>query len=254
MTSPPHLLHFRISHYSEKVRWALDFKGWAHTRESFVPAFHVPGVRGRSGQNQVPVLVLDGETLVGSSRILAELERRRPEPPLFPSDPAERKRALELEAFFDEEVAPDLRRLFWSTYLGHPADTARLAADGASAFTRRAWRAAFPLLRPLLVQNMGLRAEQVHRARERLGGYFDRLESAIGPSGYLVGDRFGIADLSAAALMSPIVRPPQFPYPPPEPLPPELTELRATVAERAGFRWVLDIYERHRGTSSEIVA
>jgi hypothetical protein len=29
-------------------------------------------------------------------------------------------------------------------------------------------------------------------------------------------------------------------------------QLRESVAGRAGFRWVLDIYARHRGTSSAI--
>jgi hypothetical protein len=37
----------------------------------------------------------------------------------------------------------------------------------------------------------------------------------------------------------------------PEPWPRALLELRASVAELPAFRWVLDIYERHRGTSSE---
>jgi hypothetical protein len=52
--------------------------------------------------------------------------------------------------------------------------------------------------------------------------------------------------------MTAIVRPPEFPYPLPDPWPPELVQLRESVAGRAGFRWVLDIYARHRGTSSEI--
>src|SRR5512134_1068032 len=89
-------------------------------------------------------------------------------------------------------------------------------------------------------------------ARGRLQSHVDRLESEIGANGYLVGDRFGVADLAAAAVMTAMIRPPEFPYPLPEPWPPELLELRASVAHRPGFRWVLDIYARHRGTSCEI--
>lgn len=70
---------------------------------------------------------------------------------------------------------------------------------------------------PLFVSNMGLRSDQLDAARRRLHAYFDRLEAEIGPSGYLVGDRFGVADLSAAAVMTAIIRPPEFPYPLPEP-------------------------------------
>jgi glutathione S-transferase len=252
MAEPPRLLHFRVSHYNEKVRWALDFKGWPHLRQAFVPGFHIPPVRLRTGQNQLPVLVLDGAILTGSSLILAEIERRRPAPPLYPESPSDRERALAIERFFDDEVAPDLRRLFWACYLDRPDDCALMATDGCSPMTRGVWRVSFPLMRPLFRRNLGTRAAQLERARERLRGYFDRLASEIGPSGYLVGDRFGVADLTAAAVMTAIIRPPEFPYPLPEPWPPALVETRASVSDHAAFAWVLDVYARHRGSSTEI--
>jgi glutathione S-transferase len=250
----PLLLHFRISHYNEKVRWALDHKGWPHLRRALVPGFHVPAVRRRTGQNQTPVLILDGAPLVGSSRILAEIEQRRPEPPLYPAAPRERERAAALERHFDEEVAPDVRRLFWAAYFDRPAECARMATDGSTGLAHAAWRTLYPLMKPVLRRNLGLGTAQVERARERLSGHFDRLEAEIGPSGYLVGDRFGVADLAVAAVMTAILRPPQFPYPLPEPWPPALRELRDGVQGRAGTRWVLDMYARHRSPSAEIAA
>ena len=51
-----------------------------------------------SGQPLVPVLVDDGEVVVDSMVIVAHLERLRPEPPLYPADPARR---AELEVFID---------------------------------------------------------------------------------------------------------------------------------------------------------
>jgi glutathione S-transferase len=252
MTAPPLLLHFRISHYNEKIRWALDHKRWPHRREALVPGLHVPRVRRLTRQNAVPVLVLDGKPLLGSADILAEIERRRPDPPLFPADPADRERALAIQSFFDQEVAPDLRRLFWECYFPHPAACARMAAHGASPWARRLLRATFPLLRPVFSRNMGMDRERMQRARERLPGYFERLESEIRPSGYLVGSTFGLADLCAAAVMTAILRPPQFPYPLPEPWPQELVDLRGSVADTAAARWVFGIYERHRPASSEI--
>lgn len=255
MATPPyHLVHFRVSHYNEKVRWALDHKGCPHTREALLPGFHLLRARRLTGQNKLPILVIEGAPMYESSRILAELERRHPDPPLYPRDPAARARAVGIEAHFDEHVAPDLRRLFWSTYLDRPRDCATLAAAGFSGAARNAFRAAFPVFRPIFRRNMGADAARVGAARERLVSHFERLESEIGPSGYLVGDRFGIADLAAASVMTAIIRPPQFPYPLPEPWPPELVALRASVSERPGFRWVLDMYARHRGTSSEVAA
>jgi hypothetical protein len=51
--------------------------------------------------------------------------------------------------------------------------------------------------------------------------------------------------------MTAILRPRQFPYPLPDPWPQPLVDLRASIADRPGCKWVLEIYERHRGTSAE---
>ena len=51
-----------------------------------------------SGQELVPVLVDDGLVLPDSTRILAHLEERFPEPALYPRDPARR---AEVEIFMD---------------------------------------------------------------------------------------------------------------------------------------------------------
>jgi glutathione S-transferase len=252
MESPPHLLHFRVSHYNEKVRWALDWKGVPHTREALLPGFHIPRVRWLTGQHRLPVLVVGGAPLVGSNHILAELEGLHPDPPLYPSTPSDRARALEIQDYFDTEVAPALRRLFWSTYLDDAALCTRMATDGASPTLRAIWRGSFWFLKPAMKRNMGMDTEQLSRARKRLGAYFDRIEAELAGKEYLVGDRFGLADLSAAAVMTAIIRPPEFPYPLPEPWPEQLSELKQSVASREGFQWVEEIYRRHRSGSREI--
>jgi glutathione S-transferase len=60
--------------------------------------------RRLTGESTFPVLVLGGEAIGDSTRIIETLERRRPEPPLYPADLTQRQRALELEDFFDEEL------------------------------------------------------------------------------------------------------------------------------------------------------
>jgi glutathione S-transferase len=57
------------------------------------------------------VLELEGGERVGdSTAIVAALEERFPDRPLYPDDPAGRRRALELEDWFDEELGPHIRR------------------------------------------------------------------------------------------------------------------------------------------------
>ncbi len=250
----PELWHFRVSHYNEKVRWALDFKGIPHRRHTLVPGFHIPVARRLSGQNQLPILRLNGRVLNDSSRILEALEQACPTPRLFPVAGDELQRALEIQAYFDEEVAPDLRRVFWSTYIDDAAQCGRMATDGAGRALRWLWRASFPMTAPLYRRNMGLHPARVAEARAKIRSYFDALEGLVGPSGFLVGDTFSIADLTAAAVMTAIVRPPEFPYPLPEPWPEELVAIRREIAEYPGCDWVLDIYRKFRGKSHEMDA
>jgi glutathione S-transferase len=174
---PPRLLHFRVSHYNEKVRWALDYKSWPHKRQALLPGFHIPQARWLSGQNKLPLLEMDGRILADSNRILAEIERLRPDPRLYPQDPRSLERALAIEAYFDGEVAPDLRRLFWATYIDRPADCARMATDGFSATTRVVWQAAFPVMRPLFRRNIGM----VQRPWHPRGGAFSRTSTGSRP-------------------------------------------------------------------------
>src|SRR5215813_2136203 len=106
----PILWQFRASHFNEKARWALDWKRIGHERRSLLPGPHVPVVLWLTGQRSVPVLQLDGDTVADSTRIIAELERRHPAPPLYPTDAAARRRALELEEYFDDEIGVHVRR------------------------------------------------------------------------------------------------------------------------------------------------
>ena len=74
---------------------------------------------------------------------------------------------------------------------------------------------------------------------------FDRLEAELGDGDYLVGGRFTIADLTAAALFYPVVLPPEAPQLPGE-LPQPYERFRASVRGRRGYRWVEEMFRRHR--------
>ena len=107
----PVLWHISISHYNEKVRWALDLKRVPHRRRAIPGGFHVVAALAltHGAGYTFPILVLDGEVISDSTAIIGALERRYPAPPLYPDDPAERRRALDLEGYFDEELAPAVR-------------------------------------------------------------------------------------------------------------------------------------------------
>ncbi|MEA2303293.1 MAG: glutathione S-transferase, partial [Solirubrobacteraceae bacterium] len=95
------LWHIEVSHYSEKVRWALDHKRIRHELRVPMPGLH--GVRAlvltRGAQRRLPVLELDGRRIGDSTAIIAALEQHTPEPALYPADDEQRARALELEDY-----------------------------------------------------------------------------------------------------------------------------------------------------------
>src|SRR5262249_19333771 len=159
-------------------------------------------------QTKVPVLVRDdGEVVADSTRIIERLEALQPDPPLYPAHPTERRRALELEEFFDEELGPHARRAFFFDALDHPDYVVALFANGESPTVRRLYRMAFPLNRAVMRLAMRIDAPHAESSRRRVDAALDRLEAELRPSGYLVGDTFTVADLTAAALVSPLLQP-----------------------------------------------
>jgi len=247
----PVLWQFKYSHYNEKARWALDFKRIPHVRRSLLPGAHVPRVLWMTGQKAVPVLVLDGKAIADSTRIIEALERWRPDPPLHPSDPSELVRAKALEEFFDEELGPHVRRTWFYEVMPDADFTVAQIAVGWSATTQRIYRALYPVVSTIMRMDMRINAEGAEAGRAKINAALDRIAAERQPSGYLVGNTFSVADLTAAALLSPLVMPAEFPYPLVTPLPASAAKYRETLAGHPAFQWAADIYRRHRGQSME---
>jgi glutathione S-transferase len=252
--STPVLWQFRASHFNEKARWALDWKGIPHVRRSLLPGWHVPRMLWLTRQTQTPALQIDRDVVADSTRIIERLERLQPDPPLYPSDESARHRAIELEDFFDTELGPHLRRAVFFEALGHTDFAAALFATGESPTTRALYGASFPVSRVLMRLSMGIDAARAAESRRKVEAAIDRIEHELQPSGYLVGDAFSVADLTAAALLSPVVLPREFPYLFPSPLPESVQRYRDSLAGRRAVAWTEEMYRRHRGRSAEVAA
>jgi glutathione S-transferase len=154
---PLTLYRARFSTNVERVALALALKGLG--AESVWISYDDRSVVERvSGQPLVPVLDYDGEILVESMDIVRELDRRHPDPPLYPDD------RTEVLAFID---------WFNSTWKGPPNE---IEADLANA--------APDLARIAELENTMIR-------------HLDRFEQMLGDSEYLFGDQLTAADLCA---------------------------------------------------------
>jgi len=97
----------------------------------------------------------------------------------------------------------------------------------------------------VMKKSMGIDDQSAAAARERSREALDFVAKQAGASGYLVGDRFSVADLCCASLLMPCVDVSDLGGPKPERTP-KLDGWYARWASHPGAAWVREIYRRHR--------
>jgi glutathione S-transferase len=247
----PLLWQLRFSHFNEKARWALDYKRVPHRRRSLAPGPHTSRSRRLGGRGTTPVLDIDGEVIGDTTEIIAALERRNPDPPLYPDTEIERKAALDLEEHFDEQLGPGIRSAVFHAILPHRRVTVALGTQGLGARHRVLDNAFYPLLRVLIRRGIKADDATAERGREQTVAALSLIEDEL-QGDHLVGDRFSVADLTAAALLCPLVSPPEFAYEWPAVWPDEWEEFCRSLSDRSGYQWVQETFRRYRGSSAAV--
>ncbi len=160
-----------LSPFVRKTRVFLAEKGLPYKLEQ-VNIFPPPDwFKEISPLGRIPVLKDEeaNATLPDSSIICAYIERKHPEPALYPADPLQYAQALWYEEYADSELASNV---------------------GMGMF------------RPMVVNKlMGKepdRAAAEKTLNEKLPRYFAYLDKEIGTKDFLVGGRFSIADIAVA--------------------------------------------------------
>jgi glutathione S-transferase len=248
----PLLWHIPFSHFNEKVRWALDFKNIPHRRRS-VGADYLFKAWRATGHGTLPILFLDGNPVGDSTAIIAALEQRQPEPALYPKDPAQRGRALELEDYFDEVLGPSLRAAMVTPLFREDPDLAlRVLTTGMPKQAYRNLRLLARIFPAYYRFRHKIKAQRLHQDRADVIAALDRISRELQPSGYLVGEAFSVADLTAAALLSPLLQPAEIQYPLAVALPDSLRQYQDGLVRHPAAQWALEMYRRHRGNSAEV--
>jgi glutathione S-transferase len=249
-----HLLlwHIPLSHYNEKVRWALDYKCIAHRRRVLGPDYLFRAWRA-TGQGKLPILWLDGHAISDSTRIIAALERRFPAPALYPQDAIARQRALALEDDLDETLGPSVRAAIMSPLFRQDPDIAlRVLTTGMPDEAKRRLHPLLLLIFPAYYRfRHKISDANLEKDRASVAAALDRIEQQRQGREYLVGHTFTIADLTAASLLAPVLQPPEIQYPLRVQLPSYLQQYRATVLKHPAAQWAASIYRFHRGRSAE---
>jgi glutathione S-transferase len=250
----PTLVTIPFSHFCEKARWALDHTRVGYREEGHVPGLHRRAVKAVCGKpGSVPVLVLDGDGVLDDSPLIVRWadSRASSDRKLLPSGGRELDDALALERHLDVDFAPHVRRLAYFHLLPDRARALRLMRLATPPLEHALVRVAFPVLRRFMKRAMRIDAEGAARSREKVRAVFDEVSQRLADGRpYLLGDRFGIADLSFAAFSTPLLLPPEHPLrrraqeEPPSSLAVESRALRDTPAGLFALR----MYREHRGS------
>jgi glutathione S-transferase len=243
---PATLVTISFSHFCEKGRWALDRGAIPYREELHAPVVHLLGTLPRGGRS-TPLLALpDGTVLKSSRELLHHVDAQRPGL-LYPKEPALRAEVDALEARFDDELGPATRRLAYHAIFGANESIGPML----DATTQGLSRALSPLLSRVLpgMLSRALKIDDTgaQRSREKLAPLLDELDRMLRDGRrYLVGDRFTAADLTFAALYSPLLFPDEQPITSKVPAPLSLEKLRAEHAARPAGALALRLYRDER--------
>jgi glutathione S-transferase len=245
----PKLYIFVHSHFCEKGRWTLSHHGI-----DFEPAYLAPGMhmafakKHKLPSTSLPILRVNGEMIQGSSSIIdwAEAKCAEPERSLAPT--ADADKCLELEKRLDDVLGVHVRRFYYSEALiEYPGRVRQVFSKDLSFFPKILLRGMWPMVRKRMIEMMDLGTEQREDSKRVIEEELDWLDETLSDGrGYLLGDKFSRADLTAASLLAPIVRPKEHPVYNKVSMPPKMTTDMEKWSDRQSIKWVRDIYKKHR--------
>lgn len=169
-----------FSHPSRAAQLMLQYKGIEHEWIKLKPGAHALRVRlaGFRG-GTVPALRLDGRRVVGSRRIARLLDEVKPEPPLFPADPARRRAVEEAEEWGEAVLQPIPRRLLRWAIRHHPDARVMLARTSRSPRPELVARIMGPVAAFYARREDARSTERVRADWMALPGHLDHIERLI---------------------------------------------------------------------------
>lgn len=187
------------SHPAMAARRMLELKGIPYKRVDLMPVISRAALRAlRFPSNTVPSLAIAGLKITGSRAIARELDRMRPEPPLYPTDPERLVAVEDAERWGEEVLQPAVRRILWNALrrdraaLGSYAEGAKLGIPIGLAV-----RTAGPIVAAAARINKA--DDQVVRADlEAFPEWLQRVDDWVA-EGLLGGDPLNAADLQIGA-------------------------------------------------------
>ncbi|MCD8489906.1 MAG: glutathione S-transferase family protein [Desertifilum sp.] len=194
------LLQFSTSHYCRKARLILGYKQIEYQVENLTPGLHLLKLKPLTGLTTLPVLLPqqpdEPQAIADSTRIWQYLEQHYPQPPLVLANFEDQRTAEVLEDWLDESIGTATRFVYYDYRAGEGKSiNPSLSSQLIIQWVRRQY---------------GMSAPAVEQASLRLSLAMAEIGSRWQYRPYLVGDRISIADITAAALLSPLALVPEY--------------------------------------------
>jgi len=226
------LITIPISHYCEKARWALDWAGIEYQEQAHLQLIHWIPVARAGGNKTAPVLIQGDRVLADSADILEAVSAQAPpQRRLFPADPAAAAEVRTLQRDFDTRLGPEGRRWMYNGLRGRRDIALAYGRAGVPAWEYRALPLVYPLAVRVIDRYLDVTPATAALSEAEVRAVFDTVTERLSDGRpYLCGESFTAADLTFASLSAPVLMPPEYgvPLPQPEELP---AAMAATVRE-----------------------
>ena len=208
------------SHACRSAMLMLEHKGLPYRRVDFVTILHPVlsrlhgfdaggqtrtadgrrtfGLRFGDRLGTVPGLKADGRRISTNHRIARFLDEEHPEPPLFPSDPAERARVEEAERWANDTLQMAARRIPGAAIRREPQRFARSAGNGRMGHLLYRGERTRRVVIPYLARSVfAASANHDRDPAQELPALLDRIDAWI-EEGVLNGQELNAADFMIA--------------------------------------------------------
>lgn len=194
------LYQFEMSHYVEKVRLILDYKGLEYRKIEVTPGVGQIELFQLSGQRQVPVLKDGSEIIADSTAIADYLDKKYPDKPIIPADSKQKGLCLLMEQWADESIGFNARKALIGSVSTNQAFRTALLPNSVPDVVKTVVGAIPGEFLSALGLSVGVGPDAVKSAHQALKRDLTALIFILREQPYLLGDTPTLADFAVAGL------------------------------------------------------
>ena len=238
------LYQMPISHYCEKIRWALDFKRLDYQLRNLLPGLHIKKAKKLAPRSSLPILVHKGKAIQGSSEIINYLEEVFPDHPLTPQNPELKQEALRWEQFADQEIGGHVRLICYHILLDYPDIVSPFFTHQGPWYGKFLIRRIYPRLQKTMREFMNINEQSFQESLDHLRQAVAAVNAHLDGRDYFTGEQFSRADLAHAALLAPLAMPAGYGLDWPPQVPDRLQQVMDEIKPQ--ISWVDSLYANYR--------